>query len=94
MGRGSVDVSKPLKTAKAVKPHKQAALNAKITMIYDGSFTCPICKKTTSGLKDQGQHRDCLDEIGGKKKWKAALLAGNAAKDKAAAVSDEMETTK
>jgi len=91
MARGIVDVSKPIKTAKKVKPHKQAALNAKITMIYDGTFICPICEKTTSGLKDQGKHLLCLDTIGGKKKWKAALLAG-ATKHKESA--NDMETTK
>jgi hypothetical protein len=93
MARGIVDVSKPLKTAKKVKPHKQAALNAKITMIYDGVFICPICEKTTSGLKDQGQHLTCLDTIGGKKKWKAALLAGASKTDKASTNDMEMMKT-
>lgn len=93
--RSTTNVTKALKLAKkALKPSKQLAKDVKVTMIYDGTFVCPICKQSTTGLRDQGQHLTCLDTIGGKKKWKAALLTG-AAKDKASTtVLEDMETAK
>ena len=64
-----------------------ASQQGKVSMIYGGDFTCPICKLKTAGQRDQKLHAQCVDTIGGKKKWKKALIASQAA-EKAQATGD------
>lgn len=89
MSRTKQSARKTPKTAKVLSIAKQSAKDNKVRMIYEGNFVCPVCHKQTAGQRERSIHQVCVDTIGGKKKWKQALIS--AAKKSAASSSGDVE---